>query len=232
MSRYHLLIGSGKLSGSISMSALRKKSLILVWIATLGQTVIQALSAQMYLAKHGWPHVSIEDLGREEVVFATMTSLAFINILDLASLVIYIKMWKFFRSAKVGPDIKPEDSIQIEEAHGGIWVGEEDFSDHSMREEAVTDSEEGQQQPEQQQQQQQDHESKSVLKALGWHIKLAMLDVLFGLLMWISCPSDHILRLLYIAFVAITYWVPLLVIVKAFKQLGGILGYIRTFLMA
>ncbi len=182
------------------MAALRKWSIKITWtvfltVFILNQTVMRLY--HLYLAwSRGWPGLGISNIGLQEATITNILGTVASNIPDLISMVIYFRLWRHFNAGV-------QDQ---EEAYGGIWVGEEYPP-----------------QPPPIGHQNNEHGRKAVMRALGWHLKLSMIDVLTVVLVSFGC-SKGVMALVYVSQAFCFFFVPFLVVKNGFGQLDGFCG--------
>ncbi len=124
------------------------------------------------------------------------------NIPDLASVVLYLLIWKHFNGATVS-------TVPAEAPFGGIWVGEvieEPTAPIPMIAQSADDPE---------------HKLESVLKVLQRHLKFCLVDLAFPFLTLFGC-NKFVVYFMYPIQILCFYWIPFLVIKNGFKQLDGI----------
>ncbi len=190
------------------MDKLRKKGILITW------ATFSTFSAIYWFIFLKSLRFSQTNKNANEASKVIAVGLATTNFPDLISFIIYIILWqKFRKSNSVNPVAIPKDQQpQIEEQHSGIFPADlapgEPDSDNSGRHSAKDDAEE------------KSRKAQNTLKILGYHVLTSMLDLLFASLA-LLLPNLEVRRIVgFHLSVIITYWIPLWVIKKNFKQMG------------
>ncbi len=159
----------------------------------------------LLLKSNGWPQVPMRSFGSNTAFVISGSAILIYNLPDLISLATYFAIWKHFNNASVSP-------VPYEPAFGGIWVGEviDEPAPTPMVAHETDDNE---------------HKMEAVLKALQWHMKFCLLDLIFPFLTVFGCNTIAI-YFIYPMQILCFYWVPFLVIKYGFKQLNGVAKHI------
>ncbi len=221
--RYYLLVVNP--GPDADMTFLRQRSKKLILMSFLPFVTLCQLPWLCILLWNGWPEVPISDLDTGTFLWLSSSNIALSNLPDLASILIYIKMvchfhWK--RSA-VQPEepmanfvVVPEDLADF----GGIWVGGDiasleggiNPSAGEVKDPAPPNNTQEHGTPKK------EHDIKSVMRVLKWHVLLCMVDVILALSSALICsPIGH--GVLHACILASGVWIPFLIIKNNFQNL-------------
>ncbi len=172
------------------LKALRTRSLLLVWCLFIPFLALTQGTAFLLLTRQGWPSVSMSDIDSVTLFLIVTSAILLYNIPDVFSVIVYFGIWKHFRAAVI-----PKEEIPLEIPYGGIWVGESfDIPQINEQSPANADAE---------------NKVESALKALGWHLKLCLVDM--ALLSLFNCQR-FVVHVMYLLQIVCVYWIPFLVI--------------------
>ncbi len=222
------------------MDKIRKWSLGIIWLTTPLYLSISVIPCFLLNLSHGWPEIPIKDLD-QSVFFANLAiSSGLSNLPDLISMAVYFKMWCDLKSqVHPGPDDDNHvhDIESIDEPYGGIWVGGEpginpsdspavemqdlgdgdSMGDLSGADIPVPQDNAGKNDTV--------NKVKSVMQVLWTHVAVALLDLSIVFFSVLMC-SKYGAVLAYLASFLFGFWIPLLVILRNFKQFNSFWSYL------
>ncbi len=197
------------------MMCMRRRAICGVWFVFSVIGFFSMGVTDLFVFLNTSPPIGMDKLETKVIFVATSLDVLASNIPDALSVFVYFKMWTHFHS-KIHADSTP--NLNVEEAelerHGGIWVGQLDIPSSGQ------ESESGGEQEHSNQELSSDngHSVNAVMRALLWHLRLAIADVLYVLLAAIGHSRVSVM-VGYCFQVVCYFWVPLLVIVKGFRQI-------------
>ncbi len=130
---------------------------------------------------------------------------------DIFSLVIYFFMWRHF---KMAVNIAEEDNGSDNSLpYGGIYMGPQEIQVEEVEIEHLP--------PNNNNNTNEEHKAKSVMRALGLHLKLSMADITLTCIALFIC-NIYVLSFFYIYQTICFFWLPFLVIRASFEKLVSV----------
>ncbi len=119
-------------------------------------------------------------------------------------------MWRHFKMAvNIADDNGSDDSLP----YGGIYMGPEEIQDEEVEIEHLPPSNNNNTNEE--------HKARSVMRALGLHLKFSLADIILTCLALFLC-NIYVLSFFYVSQTICFFWLPFLVIRSSFKKLVSI----------
>ncbi len=199
------------------MERLRRKGILATWVSFCSFFATFLFVFLKVLTSLGFPNANINMNGIAKVV---SVAVAATNFPDVLSIIVYIKLWLHFwkKNNDVDPSMVPEEQLpqnhQVEENSGvfPVEVGpaqpenDRHFSTPPNKNGGSTSVTENQ--------------ATKTLRILRYHVLTSLMDLTFSVLPQI--PNLAVKRIVsYHISVIITFWIPLWVIKKNFKQMDN-----------
>ncbi len=210
--RYYLLVIT-KPSDFIDVQAMTKKACIMVWVVAIPTFFCTRIVEYVTIAGKSFPDIpNIKDIDRWALIGSMLISNFFYNIPDFISIVVYLKMSKYFSKKSVYVHPNPPDQE-------GIWVGNNEVAapPHVANHQDETH-------------QDQTNESKAILAKLRLHVTVSLMDMAYHVInaVLVRTLAGSIVIKVYL--VVICFWLPLLVVKVNVKQLNGMVNYVIEFI--
>ncbi len=207
--RYYLFY-IAKPREEVDMTRIKKISFFVVW---MGEIIFLSLGQMVWLVnvtQQGWPATYISDIVQNNpgfLIIVFLKSMVLSNIPDYLTILIYLKMC-FLASKTVQPDIE----MQNQEAHGGIWVGENVVIQQEQNvdvQEPPTHS------------QHQDNMT-SIYRCLRFNVIFCLVDFSFAIV-WgqLMCQGTVATIVCYTFQNLTSYWIPMIALVINFEKFGS-----------
>ena len=230
--RYYLLVIAK--GSDFDIALLRQRSKKLILISALPFVIMCQIPWLCILLWHGWPEVPISDLKTDTFLWLSSSTIVLSNAPDFASILIYIKMvWHFHHKNLVVLPLEPVINFAVDPGDladfGGIWVGggDMDSQDSGINPSADDHVDQRPNTPppppnvQDNNAPKSEHDVKSVMRVLKWHVSLCLVDALLSVSSAFLCSKfGH--GILHTAVLVSAVWIPFLVIKCNFKNLKDV----------
>ncbi len=214
MYRYKLLISCGQ--QDVEMDKLRRKGILVTWVSFSTFSAVYLFTFLTSLISLGFPHTNITQNGMAYVVSVASAAS---NLPDIASIIVYIILWKHFnKSNSIGPTMPehPHNQGEEEESISGVFPGGgvPGNPEHDRRSlPPIPKNKAGSTQETKKQ-------AANTLRILRYHVLTSMVDVVFAVVALIPDLAMKRIAGFHLS-VIVTFWIPLWVIKKNFKQMDN-----------
>ncbi len=203
LDRYYLLVKT-KPNDFVDVQAMTKKACIMVWVVALPILVCSRIVVIGTLSGKSFPKVpKITDVDHWVLVGAMIISMFFYNIPDFMSILVYIKMCRYF--SKRSQSVHPDPTIE-EPGFGDLHMPVPGIQNYAQQNQAS--------------------EARAVIGKLRVHFFICLLDMGYFVLnaLLVRTVAGSIAVKIYM--VVICFWLPMLVVKTNVKQLDGIFMYV------
>ena len=206
------------------MNLLRKRTVLAFWATLIIFSITFVALWILLLSSQGWPEVRYQNMSGEFRLVSLSTSLLFLNIPDIISVIIYLVIWHHYaKQSSVHP---AEPPLQLNEGGGGVFPAENvsinTFDDYFIDAEIPGMNEEDEAG------ENNDHQKDSVLRVLKIHVLLASCDTLFIIIL-ILIPNANTRDFFSCHFhLLVAFWLPMFVIKRGFRKMDNLTEDIKN----